>query len=245
MILPNVRESFGRAEAQFVLDLLARGDEKVWEREEERLREEGFDALLDDPRSYNALMAAAGVSVSSAPLVFYMLVRHALLEGGMGDRSLADYLAALLLNFGERGRAHRIEEADHESFHYLVEIVEAIESARGRRAFLLHAHLGNFALWLSGLFPDAITARVQRRGAPGLEYYEELGATGFRLAADCTHAGSFGLDRVYKRCAESFQDLRISLNRIADRYLFPNRGDPIERLLRQVADRFRPPAQQN
>jgi hypothetical protein len=237
MIVPNVRGSFGRAEAGFLIWLLTRGAEEERARQEERLREEGMDAILDDPRTFNALMAGREFSSASAELVFYLLVRHALLEDGFRDRRIADYLAALLLAFGRSGRAHRIDE-DLTEFHYLVDIVSEGDRSRGHRAFLLRAHLGEFALWLSGLFPDHITARVSRRGAPGIEYYEELGAAGFRMAARFTDAERHGLDTVYLQCAECFPALRVALNRVADRHLFPATGDRIERLLRQIVDQF-------
>ncbi|HEX7050351.1 MAG TPA: hypothetical protein VF188_09135 [Longimicrobiales bacterium] len=239
MILPNVRASFGRAEAGLVLSLLGRGDEYARQRAEDRLREEGFDALLDDPRTFNAVLAGGGISAAPAPLVFYLLVRHSLLEDGIQSRAAADYLAALLTAFGRSGRAYVVHEGEEPRDLYLVDLVEALETATGREAFLLRAHLGNFALWLSGLFPDYIAARVERRGAPGLRYYEELGATGYRLAADCADAEDWGLDRLYQAFAENFPALRIALNRIADRHLFPVRGDRVDRLLRQIEDRFR------
>lgn len=239
MILPNVRASFGREEAGFLLGLTAGGDEGARRREEERLREEGIDAILDDPRTLNAVLASGGISTAPAPLVFYLLVRHALLEDGINNPVIADYLAALLLEFGRGDRARRpTDDADGREYDYLADLVEAIESATGHDAFLLRAHLGNFALWLSGLFPDYITARVERRGAPGIRYYEEMGATGYRLAADTVDAESWGLDHLYRTFADNFPALRIALNRIADRHLFPMRGDPIDRLLRQIADRF-------
>jgi hypothetical protein len=239
MILPNVRASFGREEAGFLLGLTAGGDEGARRREEERLREEGIDAILDDPRTLNAVLASGGISTAPAPLVFYLLVRHALLEDGINNPVIADYLAALLLEFGRGDRARRpTDDADGREYDYLADLVEAIESATGHDAFLLRAHLGNFALWLSGLFPDYITARVERRGAPGIRYYEEMGATGYRLAADTVDAENWGLDHLYRTFADNFPALRIALNRIADRHLFPMRGDPIDRLLRQIADRF-------
>ena len=239
MILPNVRASFGREEAGFLLGLTAGDDEGARRREEERLREEGIDAILDDPRTLNAVLASGGISTAPAPLVFYLLVRHALLEDGINNPVIADYLAALLLEFGRGDRARRpTDDADGREYDYLADLVEAIESATGHDAFLLRAHLGNFALWLSGLFPDYITARVERRGAPGIRYYEEMGATGYRLAADTVDAENWGLDHLYRTFADNFPALRIALNRIADRHLFPMRGDPIDRLLRQIADRF-------
>jgi hypothetical protein len=238
MIVPNVRTKFDRSDAAFIIWLLARGDEAEQQRARERLEEQGLDAILDDPRTFNALMATREFSSAHPGLVFYLLVRHALLESDVSDRVLADYLAALLVAFGHTRRAFRPHEQTQEFFH-LVDIVAAGDDASGERAFMLRAHLGEFALWLSGLFPDHITARVQRRGAPGLDYYEQLGATGYRMAADHSIARTHGLDRVYRECAETFPVLRTALNRIADRHLFPASGDRIERLLRQVADGFR------
>jgi hypothetical protein len=235
VILPNIRSHFGRSEAAFLVWLLARGDATIRGREERRLEEQGFDAILDDPRTFNALMDSREFSSAPAAVVFYMMVRHALLEDGISDVSLADYLAALLLAFGEGDRAFRPEGGEAE-FRYLVDVLAAADAARGERAFMLRAHLGELALWLSGLFPDHITARVQRRGAPGLRYYEELGSAGYRLAADHVFAERHGMDALYRHCASAFPALRIALNRIADRHLFPARGDRIERLLRQVSD---------
>jgi len=241
MIFPNVRTSFGRAEAGLVIGLLTQGEDScAREREEERLREEGFDSLLDDPRTLNVVMTAGGLATVPPQLVFYLLVRHALLEQGFGDRTVADYLAALLLAYGRGRRAFQVEEGDPAELRYLVDHVEALSTAQGRRAFLLEAHLGELALWLSGLFPDWIEHRRNRRGAPGLSYYEELGSTGYRRAAEHRDAESHGVDRVYRSCAANFPVLRLALNRLSDRHLFPGAGS-VDRLLRQVRDDFHPP----
>jgi len=237
VVVPNVRSNFGRSDAALLIWLLSRGEEQERDALETRLGEEGLDAILDDPRTFNAVLAGPAFSSASPEILFYLLVRHALLEDGLHDRLLADYLTALLLAFGKAKRAFSVQ-SDEKEFHHLVDLVAAGNEASARRAFLLRVHLGEFALWLSGLFPDHITARVRRRGAPGLAYYEELGSTGYRLAAKYSDAQAQGLSPVYQACADGFPALRTALNRIADRYLFPATGDRIERLLRQVADDF-------
>jgi len=100
---------------------------------------------------------------------------------GVDDRELADYLAALLLEFGDHDRHVRIRRTDDETYHYLVDMVEDLTGLddAGERAFLLRAHLGNYSLWLAGLFPDYIAARRSRKGGPDLPYYDELGRQGF------------------------------------------------------------------
>jgi hypothetical protein len=237
MIVPNIRSTFDRGDASFLVWLLSQGAEAALSREQARLDDIGLDAILDDPRTLNALLAGTQFSTARPELVFYVLIRHALLEDGINDRGVADYLASLVLAFGREGRAYHITE-DNTEYRYLVDIVAAGDQSTGQRAFLLRAHLGEFALWLSGLFPDHITARQQRRAAPPLSYYEELGSTGYRLAARFSEAELHGLAELYRNCADFFPVLRIALNRVADRHLFPVTGDRIDRLLRQVADSF-------
>ena len=229
MIKPNVRASFGRREAELLLSLAGPGGE-------ERLRERGLDALLDDPATLRALVQRGRVSPAPAPLFFYILARHALLQREIADRRMADYTAALLLEFGTAGKAHRVEgEGD---FYYLADIVAALEQAHGEREFLLRAHLGNFALWLAGVFPEFITHRVQRRGAPGIAYYDAMGEAGFRAAAASDLALRHGMGDLFLGVADRFRDVRSALNSLSDTVFFPNTRDGVERVLRQVTDDF-------
>jgi hypothetical protein len=236
MILPNVRASFGRAEVSAILSAVAGSDAGAREELSDRLMNDGLDALLDDPRTLNAVLT--GEHHGTPALVFYLLVRHALLESGLDDRTLADYIAAVLLEFGREDRAFRIAHGDPATFYYLVDLVAAMERADGRRRFLVRAHLGNFALWLGGIFPDHITARVQRRGAPGIDYVEALGATGYRMAAESQLAHQHGLTELYRTAADVFPGLRVALNRVSDRYFFPARASSVSRLIRQASDSF-------
>ena len=235
MILPNVRVGLEAKDVGFLLAVISAGSDRTRKRVESRLGEEGLDSILDDPRTLNALLAGGGISGAPLGLVCYVLVRHALLEHGVHDRTMADYVAALMVEFG---RADRPLEGDGR-FRYVVDIVSELNQASGARAFRLQAHLGEFSLWLTGLFPDHIVARVHRRGAPDLGYYEEMGAAGYRLAAVNRQAGDLGLDGVYRDCADRFSTLRVALNHVSDRFLFPAATAPVDRLLRQVADGFR------
>jgi hypothetical protein len=91
---------------------------------------------------------------------------------------------------------------------------------------------------LSGVFPDHIEQRCWRRGGPDLDYYEEMGQRGFRLAADHRLAADNGLATLYATAAERFGLLRAALNDVSDALVFPNRYSP-ERLMRQVTSEAR------
>lgn len=253
MIMPTIRASIDRRQARHLVGLLGRGDPELSEAARARLEDEGIDSLLDDPRVQNALLTDVR-SAASPEILAYVLVRQSLLESGIDDRGTADYIATLLLRFGCGNRAYRISDETDEEFHYLVDIVLKEEEAsggagsrggaggptdRGRESFLLHSHLGNYSLWITGLFPDYLEARVQRRGAPALSYYERMGATGYRMAAETPHAESLRIERILRGVAEDFSGVRRALNRVADRYLWPDTSNPVNRLLRQVADRYR------
>ena len=231
MIKPNVRASFGRREAEMLVSLVGPGGEA-------RLREQGLDALLDEPAVLRALVRGERISTAPAPLVFYVMVRHALMQREIHDRQLADYTAAVLLEFAMAGKAHRVDGGEGEPFFYLADILAALERARGEREFLLRVHLGNFALWLAGVFPDHITHRVQRRGAPPLSYYDEMGAIGFRTAAATDVALRQGMGDLLLRFSDEFSNVRAALNTLSDALFFPQPRDGVERVLREVTDSF-------
>ena len=237
MILANVRSQLGRDDAQLALRLLARGSGTEHERAEERLRDEGIDAVLDDPRLLAALLEAPQGAHASLPLFTYVVVRHAMRQAGEPDRQLADYVASIVMHFGMRDRAQRIGDADDQVYETLAALNAELETADAQRAFLVRAHLGNYALWQSGLFPDRIEHRRWRRGGPDLDYYEALGRRGFRLAADHRLAMEHGLATLYATAADRFGLLRVALNSLSDSLLFPGFHSP-EKLMRQVRSRF-------
>jgi len=238
MILADVRSSLTRHDVALALALLEQQGSEPRERGEHALRERGLDALLDDPALLPALVATPRGREASLALFSYVLVRHALLQAGEKDRVLADYAASVMLHFGLRDRAQRIHAADDETYDTLASLLEDAERSEPRRAFLVRAHLGNYALWMSGMFPDHIAHRVQRRGGPPLEYFEEMGRRGFQMAAEHRLAKENGLAMLFALASERFPVLRVALNRISDALLFPNHHTP-DRLMRQVQDEAR------
>jgi hypothetical protein len=235
MILADVRTRLTRTDAQLVLRLLSRGRADEYERVEATLADRGLDPLLDDPRLLPALLEAQQGAHASLPLFMYVVVRNALRDAGEDDRVLADYLASVAMHFGIRDRANRIADSDDEVYHTLVDLLAAVESADARRSFLVRTHLGNYALWLSGLFSDTVEQRRWRRGGPDLDYYEELGRRAFRLAGEHRLAAEHGMVALFAALAERFGVLRSALSHIGDTMLFPHHHTP-ERLMRQVRD---------
>jgi hypothetical protein len=124
---------------------------------------------------------------------------------GEEDRQLADYAASVMLHFGLRDRATRIAEVDDERYETLAELLAHVDASDPRRAFQVRAHLGNYALWMSGLFADRVEHRRWRRGGPDLDYFEAMGQRGFRLAADHRLATEHGVAHSSARWPSAFR----------------------------------------
>lgn len=129
-------------------------------------------------------MRSRQAACASLPPFAYVVIRHALRRLGEDDRMLADYVASVFVHFGLRDRSVRVGETDDQTYDTLASLCKDLDDPDGRRSFLVRTHLGNYALWLSGVFPDHIEHRRWRRGGPDLDYSEEMGRRGFRLAAD-------------------------------------------------------------
>lgn len=238
MLVANVRSRFTRADAQLALALLAQSGAQTADDAETRLRDDGLDAILDDPGLLRALLSTQLGACASEPLFLYVVARHAMLQSGEDEAMLADYAASILLHFGLRGRANRIAASDDEQYDTLAALVGDVDGPDARRTLLVRAHLGNYALWLAGMFPDFIERRRWRRGGPPIDYYDEMGQRGFQLAAEHRLANEQGLQPMFALAAAHFGVMRVALNRVSDTLMFPNASSP-ERIMRQVRDEVR------
>lgn len=193
------------------------------------------DQILDDPRLADALMSGAGCLRVSTRMYFYVLVRRALVDAGVRDTSVADYIAEMLAEFTEQRHLRCAVPGQSEPLEYFVDLLAALARADERSAFLLRAHIGNYALFLTGLFPDRLRYRAEYRGAPGLDYYERMGRSGFASASAHRLARQVELSSVYGELAESFPQARRALNDVAERvFTLGDRDAAVEALLAQA-----------
>lgn len=237
MIATSVRASLTAQDMRLAVDLLG-ASEAERHRLAQRAMEEGPDALWDDPRLMSALVASRDLVRPSPSLFFYVVLRRLLLELGVDDRAVTDYCAAMVVAFGRGDRAYRISEHDENQYAYLVDLIAEAGRAEGERQFRVRMHLGNFSLWLTGIFPDYIAERRCRKGGPPRSYFEGIGRRGFLMASDHRLAGRYGLDGVLRAVGQRFAEARIALNRMSDRMMFP-RHHSADRLIRQVEDQLR------
>jgi hypothetical protein len=178
------------------------------------------DAILDDEALYHALLEGSGCLRVSSHFYFYVLVRRVFLRIGIGERRVADYVAEMLAEFTLTERQRCVLPGDTRSLDYFFELIGALQRTDEFTRFYLRTHIANYALFLSGVFAARIQSRAERRGFPGLRYYEELGQANFRVASDHRLAQRYDLTAIFTTLGEHFHATRLALNDLTERLLF-------------------------
>lgn len=218
MIKANCRERFTAADFEFVVQTLSKTERDSVNLIELLTDHEARDAILDDPRLFHSLLEGESPLSISPQLYFYILTRHVLKQTGLNDRCLSDYVASLLERFSHTARMRSPADGRETPIQYLSDMLVALRDASPQQNFLIRAHIGNYALFITGIFHEKVQSRSQR-GAPDISYYEDVGRSSYRAVAQHRFARSCDLTEVYDSLAESFRDVRLALNRLADSLL--------------------------
>ena len=176
---------------------------------------EARDAVLDHPRLFQTILEDGAPLSISPQLYFYILIRHVLKETGLSDRSMSDYVASLMETFSQTARMKSPADGRATPIQYVSDMLVALQTATPSQTFLIRAHVGNYALFIAGIFPATVQSRAER-GAPDVGYYENVGSANYKAAASHRVARTASLSGVYEQLAESFRDVRLALNRLSD-----------------------------
>lgn len=232
VIKPNCRIQFTAQDIEFILSVLGgkldTSDALVKLLADEDTR----DLILDDEALFRALLERDGCLRVTCHFYFYILVRQVFLRAGIRDRTVADYVAEMLAEFARSERTRCVLPGQVNGLDYFFEMMAALQTADDHTGFRLRAHIGNYSLFLSGVFPERIRARTERRGFPDLTYYVAVGRTHFRAASDHRLAQRYELAGIFDTLAERFETTRRALNDISDRLFALSGADyALERLL--------------
>lgn len=234
VIRANCRAQFAPADYAFIASVLpirregAAGLVRLLEDAED------MDRLLDHPRLFRAVLELPSCLTVSLRFYFYVLVRHALLRADIRDRDVADYVAEVLAEFSQLQRLSQPRPGGEGALEYLHEMLDALEGLEREERFALQCHIGNYALFQSGLFPGRVQRRVERRAAPGFRFYEELGSAHFRLAGGHWLARRMDLAPVLATLGEAFHVARLALNHLSEKLLFLETDRAVRDLLREI-----------
>lgn len=219
VIQPNCRVQFTAADIDFIVANLGRKSGDIDCVTRLLSDPESRDAILDDEGLFHAVLENRGCLSISSHFYFYILVRHALRRAGIDDRIVSDYVAEILAEYSNIERTQCRVPGQSEPLNYFFEMLLALQRADDRNGFELRAHIGNHALFITGVFPDRIRVRAEKRGCPDLRYFEGIGQSSFRAASDHRLAQRYDLAGVFDTLGERFRTARQALNDLSERLL--------------------------
>jgi len=240
MIQAQARNKLNQDDFQFIVTALRRQGEKDSTILHLLADDDMRDAMLDHPRLLEHLLEFRQTTSISPFLYFYILARHALREFKIDNRAVADYVATLLAEFGHGTRMNRIDRHSTKEYRYLVDLMAELFDANSEQTFYVQSHLGNYALFLTGVFPDQVYHRAKYHPpAPDFSYYEQVGSANFQRASQHRIAEKYRLADILYLLGQQFRQVRLALNHLTDSFLHLDRhAGATDRVIRRL-DNFR------
>ena len=175
--------------------------------------------ILDHPKLFDMLLQRHAATLLSAELFFFVVVRNTLKRVGVTEVAVADYIAVVCADFGCRPRQAASEaERQVESF-YSIDYLSSIDRASRHDRFFLHVQCANQFLVLTSLYPDYLKRRSERRGAPGLDFYEGMVISHLQAASRHVLAEEFAMSDVLAHLANAFPPVRRAMNHTVREFL--------------------------
>lgn len=156
-------------------------------------------------------------------------------ELGIGDPSLVQYMAELLASFVPSQALWRLRDAEGRALAEVAAMVaEAESTGDAERKRECHRHVGDFTLFWTGVYPEALGHLRRSHSADALINYQEQGKRSYYVASRLS-SGSF-MSSVFRRLSEEFELCAFGLSCVRREWERlesegPPAGAPIRRLI--------------
>ena len=135
---------------------------------------------------------------------------------GVADPNLVDYLSALLSRFVHVNAVHRLRDTAGRRLDQVVDMVAEVAALppEGRTTREVHRHIGDFALFWTGVYPEALNRTRARGTRDALVDYTVQGKRGYlmtsRIAADRAPDEA----DLFRRLSEQFEVCAVGLREV-------------------------------
>ena len=147
-------------------------------------------------------------------------------ETGINDGELALYVSDMLADFAHADNLYRLRDGHGERLFYLVDMLTVSETLTPQEEREVRRHIGDYCLFVVGIFPESINKGGRRSVSPGL--YVEEGKRAYMTVSEMEHRS--GEAAIFGKLAARFEHC-VSALYIEKQYLF----DPFyQYLLKQL-----------
>jgi hypothetical protein len=149
---------------------------------------------------------------------------------GVGDPPLIDYLSVLLARFLHVDRIYRLRDAQGQRLDQVADMMleaEALPEGRTRRE--IHRHIGDFTLFWTGVFPEALARLRCHRFKDHFIDYCEQGKRSYYIASTFADEPFRDEAPVLRRLSDEFELMAYGLNQVRKEWerSQPDSADPV------------------
>jgi hypothetical protein len=134
-------------------------------------------------------------------------------ELGIGDPPLVGYVANLLVRFVPSSAIWRIHDKQGRPLFQVTQMIAEAESAPDQqRRSECHRHVGDYTLFWTGVYPEALAMLQGSESADCLISYQQQGKRSYYLASTMSASGDSG--SVLRRLSDQFELCAFGLSRV-------------------------------
>lgn len=135
---------------------------------------------------------------------------------GIADPSLVDYLSLMLARFIHLDALHRLHDAKGKRLEEVADMMLEAESfpPEGRTRREIFRHIGDFTLFWTGVYPEALARLRSVLCKDHLIDYTQQGKRGYRIASSYEDAPYQEEAPVLRRLSDEFELCAYGLNQV-------------------------------
>ena len=133
---------------------------------------------------------------------------------GVVDTQLVDYVSHLLVRFTKAESMQRVRRPDGKPAIEVVAMVAEAEHRVGEAKREVHRHIGDYTLFWSGLYPEALRQLRSRDSADQFVDYCAQGKRAYRIASSITGDERTATSELLRRMSEQFDLCAYGLREI-------------------------------
>jgi hypothetical protein len=147
--------------------------------------------------------------------LFAALAEHTFqVDLGIADPPLIDYLSEMLVRFTRVDAVYRVRNARGKQLHELAEMLTEAQERQAKPRREIHRHIGDFTLFWSGVYPEALSHLQSEDHQDHLLDYCEQGKRAYLIASTYREDPWQEESAVLERLSAEFELCTVGLRRV-------------------------------
>lgn len=133
---------------------------------------------------------------------------------GVADPPLTDYLAGMLVRFVRMDAIYKVRDVVGRRLEEVAEMLMEADQREANPQREIHRHIGDFTLFWTGVYPEALSQLQSTASRDHLLDYCEQGKRSYLIASHFDSDPWRDESRVLRRLSEEFELYSVGLNRV-------------------------------